>query len=117
MTEKLRHKTEGPDLRSDMAKHAQRAAERLIAAQNQTYGRPDRLRRLSAPENIQFADQRIAVKWLQRALRIERGLAVRGAAQYSFTRHVALLRALAVELDARTPAKPSVRRVTGPGKR
>ncbi|MEM8878379.1 MAG: hypothetical protein AAGD23_10980 [Pseudomonadota bacterium] len=74
-----------------------RAIEQLISTRNAHVGRAVRLGRLDAPDSVLMAEARTTVKWLNRALRVERGLAVRGAAQYSFTRHVALLRALQAE--------------------
>ena len=76
------------------------AIEQLVATHDAHLKRGPRLGRLDAPESVRNADAHGAVRWLNRALRVERGLAVRGAAQYSFTRHVALLRALRAELAA-----------------
>lgn len=87
----------GPDAGPDAGGGA---IEQLVATHDAHLKRDPRLGRLNAPESVRNADARGAVQWLNRALRVERGLAVRGAAQYSFTRHVALLRALRAELAA-----------------
>jgi hypothetical protein len=70
--------------------------QNLTQSRNPARSQAKRLQRLEAPGDVISADSRKAAQWILRALRVERGLAVRGAAQYSFTRHVSLLRALDV---------------------
>lgn len=102
MADQFGPKASEPTSAHHMADHARRLVGQLITARSPARSRGQRLEGLNAPLKVRQSDKSTAVKWLQRALRSERGLALRGAAQYNFTRHVALLRALEAELQMET---------------
>ena len=81
-----------------MAAAARGVIRAMVRTANPARSRDSRLASLDAPSSAVAGGHRTAIAWLRRAIRTERALALKGAAQYSFTQHVALLRALEAEL-------------------